>query len=237
MGRTVVAVIGVAVAVAIAVAAPYIAVGVLGFVAGTTSAAIATAVIGLTLSIGASLAFRALGVGAPSAKLATAPPYPQGTANVDRFGPKPKLALEKTMAPVNPPPLVRFWWWGFARFRMVELIGDCLLPRNSDSFAIVDMKATIRKGDLFAFGIRDLARAWPGQPELGGAVKRFLGVNHKLQVLECDCTRPPSVIHTGLTNLIYAHRVRATAPTRKEAKRLLRAIRRDPATFDTPLMD
>ena len=95
---------------------------------------------------------------------------------------------------------------------------------------------TIRKGDLFSFGIRDLERAWPGQPELGGVVKRFLGVNYELGVLECDCTNPPLVIHTGLTNLKWAYRVRATTPTRKEAKRLLKAMRRNLAAFDAPLM-
>jgi hypothetical protein len=66
-------------AVAVAIAAPYlapIAVSALfGAAAVTaTSVAIATALIGLTLSVGLSLAFRALGVGAPSAKNAVGPP-------------------------------------------------------------------------------------------------------------------------------------------------------------------
>jgi hypothetical protein len=34
-------------------------------------------------------------------------------------------------------------------------------------------------------------------------------------------------LHTGLTNLVFAHRVRGTAPRLKEAQELLKAVRRN----------
>lgn len=77
MGKTVASVVGVVAAVAITIVAPMLAplaLGVLGIAATATAVAIATAVIGLTLAVGLSLAFRALGVGAPSAKSAVGPP-------------------------------------------------------------------------------------------------------------------------------------------------------------------
>lgn len=77
MGKTVAAVVGVVAAVAISIVAPYLAplaLGVLGITATATAVAIATAVIAVGLSVGLSLAFRALGVGAPSAKNAVGPP-------------------------------------------------------------------------------------------------------------------------------------------------------------------
>lgn len=77
MGKTAASVIGAVAAVAIAVVAPMLAplaLGFLGIAATTTAIAIATAVIGLTLSVGLSLAFSALGVGAPSAKNQVGPP-------------------------------------------------------------------------------------------------------------------------------------------------------------------
>ncbi len=77
MGKTVMAVVGVVAAIGIAIVAPYLAplaLGALGITATATALAIATAVIATTLSVGLSLAFRALGVGAPSAKNAVGPP-------------------------------------------------------------------------------------------------------------------------------------------------------------------
>lgn len=77
MGKTVAAVVGVVAAVAIAVAAPYLAplaLGVLGITATATAIAVATAVISIGLSLAVSLAFRAIGVGAPSAKAQVGPP-------------------------------------------------------------------------------------------------------------------------------------------------------------------
>jgi hypothetical protein len=77
MGKTVATVVGVVAAVVIAVAAPYlapIALTALGITATATAVAIATAIIGATLAIGVSLAFKALGVGAvPSAKVTGTP--------------------------------------------------------------------------------------------------------------------------------------------------------------------
>lgn len=77
MGKAVGAIVGVVAAVAIAIAAPYlapIALGALGITATATAVAVATALIATTLSIGLSLAFRALGVGAPTARDAVGPP-------------------------------------------------------------------------------------------------------------------------------------------------------------------
>lgn len=77
MGKTVAAIVGVVAAIAIAVVAPYlapIALGALGITATATAVAIATAVISIALSLAVGLAFKALGVGAPSAKDAVGPP-------------------------------------------------------------------------------------------------------------------------------------------------------------------
>jgi hypothetical protein len=77
VGKTVAAVVGIVAAVAIAVAAPFLAplaLGVLGISATATAVAIATGVIATVLSVGLSLAFRALGVGAPTARNAVGPP-------------------------------------------------------------------------------------------------------------------------------------------------------------------
>lgn len=79
MGKSVVAVVAVVAAIAIAVAAPYLApiavTALFGAAAVTaTSVAIATAVISIGLSLAVSIGFRALGVGAPSAKNAVGPP-------------------------------------------------------------------------------------------------------------------------------------------------------------------
>ena len=77
MGKTVAAIAGLVGAVAIAIVAPILApaaLGLLGITATATAIAIATAVIATTLSVGLSLAFRALGVGAPSAKNQVGPP-------------------------------------------------------------------------------------------------------------------------------------------------------------------
>lgn len=68
------AVVGVVAAIAIAVAAPYLAVGVLGFVAGTTGAAIATAVIGVVLSTALAVGMRLIAGGAPVQKAQVGPP-------------------------------------------------------------------------------------------------------------------------------------------------------------------
>jgi hypothetical protein len=97
-----------------------------------------------------------------------------------------------------------------------------MAPDITDSFAIVDTKAEIRAGDLFSFITRD-------QAEVGfsddGIVKRFLDVDYDRGFLECECTNPPRIIQTGLSNLLHAHRVIATAPTFKKAKQLLKAVK------------
>lgn len=80
MGKTVAAVVGVVAAIGIAIAAPYLAPIALHAILGatavlsTTAIAIATAVISIGLSLAVSLAFKALGVGAPKAKDQVGPP-------------------------------------------------------------------------------------------------------------------------------------------------------------------
>lgn len=237
MGKTVAIIVGVVAVVAIAVVAPMIAGAILGATASATSVAIATAIIGAGLSIGVSLAMRALGVGAPpSAKSATS--YPQGTAVVNAFGAPQNYPLEPRMDPIQPPWPMRLWelwWYGSRRFYVAEFVGDCLMPRITDRWVVVDTDAEIRRGDICSLGIRDIRTAM-AEKDVGGMGKRFRGVNYDLGFVECECTNPPFVIHTGLSNLKWARRVRATAPTQKEARRLLKAVRRDPEAYDAPLM-
>jgi hypothetical protein len=228
MGKTVAAVVGVVALVAIAVAAPMIAVGVLGFAAGSVGAAVATALIATTLSVAVAVGMRALVGGTPAPRTPTRPPYPQGTAIVDGFGPKLSYPLERSMRAIREHWLKRLWL-GWAcqqgRFYIIELVGDCMAPSNTDHWAIADQKAEIRAGDLCRLGIRDYLEA--GMPDAAdGFVKRFDGVNHELGFVECSCTNPPRTIHTGLTNLRLAHRIVRTAPTLKEAERVLRKVRR-----------
>jgi hypothetical protein len=77
VGKTVLATVGLVAAVAIAVVAPPLGgalVSALASIGVTMSAAIATAIVAGTLSIGLSLAFSALHVGAPSAAAQVGPP-------------------------------------------------------------------------------------------------------------------------------------------------------------------
>lgn len=111
-----------------------------------------------------------------------------------------------------------------------------MAPEITDAYAIVDAAADIRDGDLAWLGISDRQEALGGPPDEEGFVKRFVGIKRDLGFVECECTNPPYTIHTGLGGLRWASRIRATAPTLKEAKRLLKAVRRNPAAFDEPLM-
>ncbi len=124
----------------------------------------------------------------------------------------------------------------FGRFFVTRFDGDCLEPGVTEKWAIVDRDADIRAGDVFIFSTRDFREAFSNYPNANGVGKRFAGVNRELGFLQCECTKPAYIIHTGLSNLLWAHRIRATAPTFKEARRLLKAVKRDPAAFDEPLM-
>jgi hypothetical protein len=228
MGKTVALVVGVVAMVAIAVAAPMLAGALFGFAAGTVSAAIATAFIGTGLSIVVALGMRALMGGTPAPSTPTRPPYPQGTAIVDAFGSKPSYPLERSMPAIREHWLKRAWlWWAGhqGRFYIIQLVGDCLAPSNTDHWAIADQKADIRAGDLCRLGILDYLEA--GMADAAdGFVKRFDGANHELGFVECSCTNPPRTIHTGLSNLRLAHKIVGTAPTLQEARRPLWDVRR-----------
>jgi hypothetical protein len=118
----------------------------------------------------------------------------------------------------------------FARFYIAENQGDCL---DVGRFSIIDREGEIRAGDLFSFSVRDWREAFGHYgPRINGITKRFRGVNHERAVLECDCDRPAVVIHIGLTNLLWAHRIVATAPTRWAAMKLLWRLRFTPEQFD-----
>ena len=240
MGKSVAVIVGVAATLAIAIAAPMLApmlVGAMASLGVAVSVAVASAVIATTLSVGLAYGMRALGVGAPSARYATI--APQGTAVVGMFGSSPNWNLERTMPPVQPALLRRLWWWwyGMRRFFILELVGDCMTPVVTDRFAIVDMRAAIRAGDLFTFGVKDFRAAFSHYPrDVDGVTKRFLGIDRKQRIIECDCLKPPRTINTGLDTVLWAHRVRATAPTKQEAKRLLKAVRKRPEAFDDRLV-
>ena len=239
MGKTVLAIVGVAAAIGIAIAAPYLggllATAVFGATATATAVAIATALVTVALSVAVGLAFRALGVGAPSAKDATL--APQGTAVVAMFAFPftSEYALEPVMPAVRGSRMGRLI---FGRWRIHELHGFCMGPEFT-GFAIIDVDADIRRGDLFSFSTRDFKTAWPeAQTAAGinGAVKQFHGINREHGIIECSCREPSYTIHTGTTNLTRAWRVRAVAPSYWRAVRLLWRIRRDPDAFDVPLM-
>jgi hypothetical protein len=161
MGKTVTAIVGVAAAIGIAIAAPYLggllATAVLGATATATAVAIATALVTVALSVAVGLAFRALGVGAPSAKDATL--APQGTAVVAMFAFPftSEYALEPVMPAVRGSRMGRLI---FGRWRIHELHGFCMGPEFT-GFAIIDVDADIRRGDLFSFSTRDFKTAWP----------------------------------------------------------------------------
>ncbi len=163
--------------------------------------------------------------------------YPQGTACVGQFGFPPKFPLEQTMPAVRVKGLRRLTHWsGFRRFHIIELVGNCMAPHNSDRFAIVDLKADIRRGDYCSIDVRDFRTAFNPERGVTGFCKRFRGVNWELGFIETECSSPPRTVHCGLSNVTRASRFRATAPTLKDAQRLLKAVRRDPAAFDAPLL-
>lgn len=241
MGKTVAAVAGVVIGVVIAVAAPYLAPMVFGTVFTSTAVgmAVATALIGATLSVGLVMGMRALGVGAPSSRLATAAPtapkrysYPQGTAIISRpFGPPPpRTPLEPFMKRIRAPWPSYFRWRAYGRFHVVEIVGNCMEPLTTDKFAIIDLCADISRGDLVSVRTQDHLAS--GQPAgTTGIVKRFIGVNRDLGFIEIDCTNPPTLIHTGLTNIVSAYRVCATAPSPTDARRILRSRRCQQSTI------
>ena len=235
MGRTVAAVVGTVAIIALAIAAPYIVGPAFLGLTGMT-ASIATAAIMAVGSVAISMGMRMIAGGAPVQRSPTQAPYPQGTAIVGAFGPRPRHKLDHSMPPVREPWLIRWWNRRDRRFAIIQLMGDCMAPELTDAFAIVDATADIREGDLAWLGISDRQEALGGPPGQEGFVKRFVGVNRELGFVECECTNPPYTIHTGLTGLRWAFRVRATARTFKEARRLLKAVQRDPAAYDRPLM-
>jgi hypothetical protein len=167
---------------------------------------------------------------------------PQETAVVGHAATfQPLYELLPTMCPIRQHGLGRLVSSGGfglgARFYITELEGECLAPAITDRFAIMDTEAVIRAGDAFSFDVQDWQEAFGHYPaDVRGATKRFRGVNHRVQLLECECTNPPWVIHTGLTNVLWAHRICATAPTRWAAIKLLWRVRLNPAAFDRPLM-
>jgi hypothetical protein len=157
---------------------------------------------------------------------------PQATANVGFVGTyRPLYPLEKRMSGLRGKLRVR--GWPYARFYITKITGDCLPIAG---FAILDREGDIMEGNLFSFGVRDWREAFGHYgPSITGVIKRFRGVNHERKVLECDCANPPLVIHTGTaTNLLYAHVVRAIAPTYWEALKLLWRVRLNPDAFDPP---
>lgn len=83
MGKTVAAIVGVVAVIAIAIVAPPLGAALAG--ALSISTAVATALVTAVLSIAVSLAFRALGVGAPSAKAAVGPPQVFRQSITDSF--------------------------------------------------------------------------------------------------------------------------------------------------------
>ena len=238
MGKTVATIVGVVAAIAIAVAAPYLA-GVFLSAIGTVTAtalatAITTAVIAVGLSVAVSFAFKALGIGSvPSAKLATSRPV--GTAIVGVFSATPKRRLQPRMRRKRGGILNRVRRVIFGRFGIIEFVGDCLLPTMTGRFGTVDLDADLRTGDLMSFSVTDVRTAFPDYGTTG-IVKRFLGLDVERGVVRVDCTNPPRIIEASLDNLLYAHRVRVTAPTRWEAIKMLWRVRRNPAAFETPLM-
>lgn len=235
MGRTLAAVVGTVAIIALAIAAPYIVGPAFLGLTGMT-ASIATAAIMAVGSIAISMGMRMIAGGAPVQRSPTQAPYPQGTAIVGAFGPRPRHKLDHSMPPVREPWLIRWWNRRDRRFAILQLMGDCMAPELTDAFAIVDATADIREGDLAWLGISDRQEALGGPPGQEGFVKRFVGVNRELGFVECECTNPPYTIHTGLRGLRWASRIRATAPTLKDAKKLLRDVRRNPAAFDAPLI-
>ena len=253
MGKTILAVVGVVASVAILIFAPEIGLALATALHIGTSAAIAivTAVAGVAASLALGFAAKALGIGAPSATHAVSPPamdeapcralkalprpYPQGTAVISLVCGGTGHPLVRSMRPVSAGFLQRWRRGQVARCSIVELVGHCMAPKVTDGYAIVDRHAEIRAGDLFSFGVKDHARAFGHLGAVNGVTKRFLGVDRQLGFVECDCAAPACTIHTGLSNLLWAHRIRATAPSLKEAKQLLAAVRRHPFAFDQRL--
>ncbi|TMJ19549.1 MAG: hypothetical protein E6G92_07170 [Alphaproteobacteria bacterium] len=242
MGK-VLKVVAVVVAVAVIVFAPYLLPGALAAIG--VGSLFASAIVAATV-VGAGMALHALTAPKPRAANGTAPlaTYPQGTAVVRSgpmsFGAPLPPAPGKSMPPKRDHWLRHFDLWDVRRFHVIRLVGGCMAPLTSGySFAIVDVgrDTEIREGDLFTFDVRDREKAWPRAVygRITGVVKRFRGINAEAGFLECECYQPAHVIHSGLSNLRHAHRIRALAPTLAEAYALLREVRANPDAFDERL--
>lgn len=235
MGKVVKAAIGIGIAVAIAVAAPYLAPGIIsafGSIGVTVGLATATSIAMTALSVISAFALQAL---APAPRTASQAPVGWGWARsmgiLLPFGQKHEKPPVEEMA-AKPrsrwlDPL--FWPWESIAIGGKSR-GSCMAAVALGSWPVIDRDAPIRRGDYFVFGIDDY-RSYAGPAgkitKEGGMGKRFVGVDPERGVMLFECTTPPTRMETGLNRLTFAHRVRATADTEAEARRIAWAIRRD----------
>ena len=71
-----------------------------------------------------------------------------------------------------------------------------------------------------------------GHYDTDGVVKRFLGIHPELGFIECNRTKTACTIHTGVSMLERA----CDRTNQVGAMALLRAMKRDPAPLNRPLM-
>ncbi|MCP8892529.1 hypothetical protein [Sphingomonas faeni] len=242
MGKVIKTVAVVAIAVAIAVYAPQLTPAFLANIVGTAAA---TAITATALSFAANAAFQAI-----AASPADAPSgYRRSTNQIDHSGLRwvevePAAPAPEVLEPIEPTWLHSFFFPG-QRYSIVRLSGDCMLGVIPDEtrWCVVDRLATIRPGDLFAFDLDDLWKAYAPEMRFAwwwrifatGMVKRYLGTEREWGRLIFDCSNPPSLCETGFNHVRYAYRVRALAPSLLAAIDVRRRVARDPGTFDVML--
>ena len=188
MGKTVLAVVGVAATIAIVVAAPYLTPAFLAAAIGTQAAVAVTMGV---LSVGLALGFRAIGVG------------PVRTCWGS--GPVP-LPPCSEMSPIRPGAVFRLLAWHeghWGRFSIHRLTGDCMSGIGSGAWALVDHRAIIRRGDLFAFR----ERTWRTEIFTIGRVKRFLGCNPETGSFDWEMDHPHEHHCDPIADIEWAYRV------------------------------
>jgi hypothetical protein len=178
--------------IALAIAAPYIVGPAFLGLTGMT-ASIATAAIMAVGSIAISMGMRAIYSGRV----------------IQSWGAPAKPQPDSTMRPVHMPWLFRLLIWyqcHWKRFTIFRTVGDCMPSIESTPWILIDRKATIRRGDLFAFCEKNWALSF--YLKRAGIVKRFCGADLKRGTFDWQMDKPPELHCDPMSELEWAYRVR-----------------------------
>ncbi len=224
MGKVIRTIAMVAAVAAIAYFAPGLGLGILHAagstaVAGSLAASVATAVVATALTAAAGFAMAAL-FPPPMARGGYAPMF---AGIVQAWPPRPNTCVH-ALDPVAPGNDVGVF----------PLVGDCMRGVLPDGgWGVYDTRSTIRPGDVISFDCEERDVAWLGWDarRASGLVKRFVGFDPATELVRLESTHPRRTIEGAKARLIFAHRVRAWAPTERTARRIVRQIEADDTLY------